>query len=346
MKAAVLTGKVVRMGIDIAKNVFQVHGVDAHEKIVIVKRLRRSALLNFTANLHPCVIGMEACGGAHHWGREMTKQGHRIKLIAAQFVRPYVKNNKNDARDAEAICEAVSRPRMHFVPIKTFEQHDIQSLHRVRQGIQQMRNAQSNQIRGLLSEYGIVIPKGSTHVRKHIPLVLEDADNNLTIQGRFIISELYEFLCVLDSRPKKLDKQIEHLCRENDICSRLSEVHGIGTVTATALYAAAGNGRQFPKGRFLSAWLGLVPRQHSSGGKEQLLGISKRGNNYIRTLLVNGARAVLSQSSRRTDSLSKWLQDLKLRRGHNKACIACANKMARICWAIMSSNQRFTLAGT
>jgi transposase len=282
-------GKAVRIGIDIAKNVFQLHGVDSKEKVVLIKRLQRSALLAFTANLPQCTIGMEACGGAHHWGRELIKQGHTVKLIAAQFVRPYVKNNKNDARDAEAICEAISRPRMHFVPIKSFEQHDIQSLHRVRQSVQQMRNAQSNQIRGLLMEYGIIIPKGPTYVRKHLPFILEDADNNLTTQFRFILSELYDALCYIDQRLDRIDKQIAAVCSENDICKRLTEIVGIGKITATAIYAAAGNGRQFPKGRYLSAWLGLVPRQHSSGGRDLMLGISKHGNSYIRTLLVNGA---------------------------------------------------------
>jgi transposase len=285
---------------------------------------------------------MEACGGAHHWGREFIKQGHTVKLIAAKFVRPYVKNNKNDARDAEAICEAMSRPRIHFIPVKTFEQHDIQSLHRVRQNVQQMRIAQSNQIRGLLMEYGVVIPKGPSYVRKLLPLILEDAENNLTTQFRFILSELYDDLCSIDKRLERIDKQIAAICAENHICNRLTEIVGIGNITATAIYAAAGNGRQFPKGRLFSAWLGLVPRQHSSGGRELMLGISKHGNNYIRTLLVNGAQALLVHCERKNDVISKWLIELKKRRGHNKACIACANKLARICWAIMSSDQKYS----
>lgn len=333
--------KVVRLGIDIAKNVFQLHGVDCHEKPVLTRSAQRSKLLQITANLPPCIIGMEACGGSHHWAREFIKQGHDVKLVAAQFVKPYVKNNKNDANDAEAICEVTGRPRTHFVTVKTMEQHDIQSLHRVRQSIQQTRVAQGNQIRGLLSEFGIVIPKRADILRKELPCVLEDADNGLTTVFRNLLFTLYDTLRQLDSRLHDIDKEIESFCRSNDICSRVTEIRGIGPITATALYAAVGTGRQFKNGRLMSAWLGLVPRQHSSGGKEKLLGISKRGNSYLRMLLINGGRVVVQHSERNNDTISLWARELKKRKCANKTGVACANKLGRIAWAIMHSDERY-----
>lgn len=254
--------KVVRLGIDIAKNVFQLHGVDKHDKPIIKRSVRRSNLLSVTANMPPCTIGMEACGSAHYWAREFAKQGHEVKLVAAQFVKPYVKNNKNDARDADAICEVISRPRTHHVCIKTIEQHDIQALHRVRQSIQQMRVAQSNQIRGLLMEYGIIIPKGVGNIRKQLPDILEDAENGLTSLFRELLSDLYSNFLQQNKRLHDINKSIENVCKTNDICFRLSEIRGIGSKIATALYAAAGNGHQFSNGRFMSAWLGLIPCQH------------------------------------------------------------------------------------
>ena len=343
-KATRSSKKVTRLGIDIAKNTFQLHGVNCYDKPILTKSVTRKKLLEFTANLPKCTIGMEACGGAHYWARKFQKQGHEVKLVAAKFVKPYVKNNKNDARDAEAICEVISRPRTHFVTVKTHEQHDIQSLHRVRQNIQQMRTAQSNQIRGLLAEYGIVMPKGSEILRNNLPEILEDADNELTVLFRDLLGTLYDFLLQLDKRQSDIDKRIELFCRNNDICSRLTEIRGIAFITATALYAAAGNGRQFKNGRTMSSWLGLVPRQYSTGGKNTLLGISKRGNRYLRTLLLNGGRVIVQHSERSTDRISRWARDLKIRRGYNKASVACANKISRIAWVIMQSDAHYKVA--
>ena len=221
---------------------------------------------------------MEVCGGSHHWARKLTELGHTVKLIAAQFVKPFVKNNKNDARDAEAICEAINRPDMIFVSIKSFEQHDIQSLHRIRELTKKTRTSLVNQIRGILMEYGVVIPQGISHIRNKMPLILEDAENELTSQIRRLLADLYEYLHELDTKVKSYDCKIECICKEHDICKRLSRIEGVGAITATALYSSLGTGHQFKKGRDMSAWIGLVPKQRSSGGKARLGSISKRGN--------------------------------------------------------------------
>ena len=271
----------------------------------------------------------------------MIALGHEVKLIAPQYVKPFVKGNKNDYNDAEAIAEAAQRPTMRFVPIKSVEQQDIQNLHCQRERIKKARTALANQIRGLLAEYAVVINKGIVAVRKGLPDILEDAGNGLTMRSRELFAQLLEELRALDERFKHSEQQIKVSNQDNEICERLDEILGIGPITASAAYAAAGDGKNFVNGRHFSAWVGLVPGQHSTGGKPTLLGISKRGNAYMRTLFIHGARAVLRHSEGKTDRLSLWAQALLARRGHNKACVAVANKMARTAWVIMAKGETY-----
>ena len=299
-----------RIGIDLAKSVFQIHGVDVQEKVVLRKQLRRAQLLDYFKKLPSCLIGMEACGGAHYWARELQKLGHTVKLMAPQFVKPYVKSNKNDANDAEAICEAVARPTMRFVAIKTIAQQDIQAVHRIRSELVQQRTAKVNQIRGLLAEYGIVVGRRVDVLQNALPLLLEDAENGLTTDFRALLEGLQQDLATLNERVDDLDKTIKTLSSNNADAKRLQQIPGIGPITATALVCAIGDGKQFKRGRDMAAWLGLTPSQHSSGGKDRLLGISKRGDAYLRTLLIHGARAVLKVAGNKDDPRSRWLQNL------------------------------------
>ncbi|NJO03945.1 MAG: IS110 family transposase [Bacteroidia bacterium] len=338
------TKKIYRIGIDIAKNVFQIHGVDKNDKCILRKKISRRSMIEFFSNLPPCIIGMEACGGSHFWARKLTSMGHTVRLIAAKFVKPYVKNNKNDARDAEAICEAISRPGMNFVPVKNVEQHDLQSLHRIRELTKKNRTALVNQIRGLLMEYGIVINRGVSHARKNIPVILEDADNELTATARDMIGELHRDLLSLDLKLNTYDQRISAIAKSSETCKRLMAIDGVGELTATALLAAVGNAHQFKNGRALAAWIGLVPRQHSSGGKTRLSGISKHGNSYLRTLLVHGGRAVIQNCDKKDDSTSKWLSSIKKRTGTNCACVARANKVARVAWVILAKGETYRKA--
>jgi transposase len=290
----------------------------------------------FFAQRPPCLIGMEACGSAHFWARKLIELGHTVKLMAPQFVKPYVKSNKNDARDAEAICEAVGRPTMRFVSIKTPEQQALLALHRARQGFVRARTAQGNQIRGLLAELGCVIPKGRSHLEQHIPDILEDAENGLSGMSRELFARLLEHLRHLDAQVRALEGQIKAWHREDAASRRLEQVPGIGPLTASALVASIGDARNFKNGRQLSAWLGLVPRQHSSGGKPTLLGISKRGDVYLRTLLIHGARSALLRAKP-----SDWGAALAERRNPNLAAVALANKNARIVWALLAHGRDF-----
>lgn len=327
------------MGIDLAKNVFQVHGVDARGKTVLQKQLKRAQVLTFFSNRPPCLIGMEACGGAHYWARELVKLGHTVKLMAPQFVKPYVKTNKNDARDAEGICEAVSRPSMRFVAVKTPEQQALLSVHRARQGFVDARTATANQIRGLLTEFGLIMPKGIWNIDKRLPDILEDAENNLPPMMRELTATLRAQFKHLDSQVKALDSVIARVHREHYASRQLAAIPGIGPITATAFVATVGDATQFKNGRQVAAWIGLVPRQNSSGGKERLLGISKRGDVYLRTLLIHGARAVVREASKRPDS-DTWLMRLVKRRHTNVATVALANKNARIAWALLAHPER------
>lgn len=334
-----------RIGIDLAKQVFQLHGVDAQEKTILRKQLRRPQMLNFFSKLAPCLIGMEACSSSHYWARELQKLGHTVKLMAPQFVKPYVKSNKNDANDAEAICEAVSRPNMRFVAIKTVEQQDMQAVHRIRTALIRQRTAKVNQIRGFLAEYGIVVEKRIDKLRKALPLLLEDAENSLSADFRTLLQGLQQDLIALDERVGAMDKNIQKIATNNATAKRLQQIPGIGPITATALAYAIGNGKQFKRGRDLAAWLGLTPRQHSSGGKECLLSISKRGDSYLRTLLIHGARAVLKVAGKKEDPCSRWLQNLCSRRNKNIAAVALANKNARIAWALLTKETDYQPEG-
>lgn len=337
-------GELKVLGIDLAKQSFQLHGVDEHGHVVLRKKLSRSQLRAFVANLPPCLIGLEACGGAHYWVRELTKLGHAVRMIAPQFVKPYVKSNKNDAVDAEAICEAVQRPSMRFVPSKSIEQQDMQSLHRIRSQLVVRRTAQANQVRGLLLEYGLIIPVGINHVRKVLPSILEDADNALSGLFRELLNELYEELVHLDKRIQTLEQKLMTLSVNNEDCKRLLTIPGIGLLTATALIAAIADISVFKNGRELAAWLGLVPKQHSTGGKQTLLGISKRGDSYLRTLLIHGGRSVVRVAHKHQDKRNRWIGDIKQRRGENISNVAVANKNARIVWALLTRKENYKAA--
>ncbi|ARD43289.1 IS110 family transposase [Colwellia sp. PAMC 21821] len=333
--------KITTIGLDIAKSIFHMFAVNKNGRFVKKKQLRRKQVLSFMATLEPCLIVMEACGSANYWARKFIELGHQVKLIAPQYVKPFVKGNKNDYNDAEGIAEAAQRPTMRFVPIKSIEQQDIQNFHRQRERIKKERKALASQIRGLLGEYGIVINKGISAIHNELPDILEDATNELTYLSREIFNELWLEFQVTEVKFKACEVRLNTMNKENEICVRLDEILGIGAITASATYAAAGDGKDFVNGRHFSAWLGLVPGQHSTGGKATLLGISKRGNSYLRTLYIHGARAVLRHSENKTDRFSLWAQALKSRRGHNKACVAVANKIARMAWVIMAKGESY-----
>ncbi len=331
------------LGIDIAKNMFQLHGVDYNGKAVLKKRLSRDKLVEYIANIPPCTIVMESCGGANYWARVFQRSGHTVKLISPQFVKPFVKTNKNDANDAEAITEAASRPSMHFVPIKQVEQQDIQSLHRIRSRLVKNRTALINEIRGLNLEYGIAIPTGASKVRAELCLIIADKNNELTVSSREFMSDLYNELVDIEGKLKHLEKKVKQICRQNEACQRIMKIPGVGELTATAMISAVPNPHVFKNGRHMSAWLGLVPRQHSSGDKQTLLGISKRGDIYLRTLLIHGARAALSKCKNLDNEYGRWLTQKKCTLSFNKAAVALANKNARIIWSILNTGNEFDL---
>jgi len=332
---------ITTVGIDLAKNVFQVHAVDGRGKVVLRKQLKRSQVASFFVNLPPCLIGVEACASAHHWGRTLERFGHTVRLMAPQFVKPYVKTNKNDVADAEAICEAVNRPNMRFVPIKSIEQQAVLSMHRVRQGFVKARTAQANQIRGLLGEFGLVIPKGISHISARVPALLEDASNELPLAFRQLIDQLTGHLNSLGERVRDLEREIIDWHRSSELSRKLEKIPGIGPLAATALVASIADAKSFDNGRQVAAWIGLVPRQSSSGGKSKLLGISKRGDVYLRTLLIHGARSVISAAQRRSEIKNVWLANLLNRRHANIAAVALANKNARTVWALLAHSRDF-----
>ena len=329
------------IGIDLGKTVFHLVGLNLRGEAVVRKKLSRRQLLQFTANLHVDLIGMEACGGAHFLGRAPREQGHEVRLMPAQYVKPYVKTNKNDYIDAEAIAEAVARPTMRFVPIKTDDQLDMQSLHRVRERWVMRRTAIVNQIRGLLLECGITLRKGRRYVDADLPGILEDADSKLSGALRVLLAQLKLELDQMAIRIDEADAVLNKTAHENEACQRLVAIPGIGPVTATALIAAIGNGAAFRKGREFAAWMGVVPREHSTGGKQKLLGISKHGNSYLRRLFIQGARAVLQQRTKQTPALSVWLAQLTIRAHQNVVAVALANKLARIAWAVLAKEEQY-----
>jgi transposase len=329
------------IGFDIAKTVFQVHGMDRRGNPTVRRQLKRSDVVKFFANLPPCLVGMEACASAHFWARKLEPLGHAVKLIAPQFVKPYVKTNKNDARDAEAICEAVSRPSMRFVPVKTVEQQAVIALHRVRQGFVEARTAQANQLRGLLAEFGIVLPKGISHLRTRVPSIIDDSENGLPGTARELFARLFTNLRELGVHITDLERQIRAVHRTDEASQRLEAIPGIGPLSASALVASIGDAKAFKSGRQLAAWMGLVPRQNSSGGTTRLLSISKRGDTYLRTLLIHGARSVIRHHKRRPGSCNSWLSRIAERRHPNIAAVALANKNARIVWALLAHDREY-----
>jgi transposase len=329
------------LGIDLGKTVFHAVGLDSAGRVVIRKKCSRRQLLAFTANLQVQLIGMESCSGSHFLGRALREQGHEVRLMPAQYVKPYLQTNKSDFLDAEAIAEAVQRPRMRFVPIKTEEQLDLQALHRVRERWVMRRTAVVNQIRSLLLERGLTLPKGRRHVDALLPGILEDAELKLSGSFRVLLAQLKVELDQLSGRIDQMDTVIQQRAREDEACQRVTTIPGVGPVTATALIAAIGNGTAFRKGRDLAAWIGMVPREHSTGGKQKLLGISKRGNAYLRTLFVQGARSVVQQRHKQAPGLSQWLAQLLGRTHQNVVIVALANKLVRMAWAVLCKNERY-----
>jgi transposase len=333
--------KLTTIGLDLAKNVFHVVGFDAHGKSVCRKRLRRGQVLGYFSQLPPCRVGMEACASAHYWGREIQALGHEVRLIPAQHVKPLVRGNKNDYNDALAIAEALGRPGLRFVGLKSAAQQDIQALHRLRARCVAERTALCNQLRGLLGEYGIVLPRGVASLRRGIPELLEDAEHGLSALLRRLLAERYRHLQELEGHLATYTRELARHSAASEACQRLQGIPGYGPVLASAFQGAVGNGTAYRRGRDVAASLGLVPRQHSSGGRDRLLGISKRGDRYLRSLLVHGARAVVSRAAGKRDPLSGWINRVRERRGFNRAVVALANKLARIGWAVLAHNTTY-----
>lgn len=335
---------VTRVGLDIAKQVFQLHGVDERGRVKVRKQLCRRQVLGFFTQLPPCLVGIEACGGAHYWARELGKLGHTVRLMAGQFVSPYRKSGKNDANDAEAICEAVGRPNMRFVAIKSEEQQAVLMVHRARTLAVANRTAQVNQIRGFLGEFRLIVPQGITRLRKQLPAILEEAENGLPDLARQLLAYLLEQAHHFDAQVEHYDRQIETLAQHSEPTQRLMAIEGIGPITATALVASVGNAQVFQTGRQFAAWLGLTPRQYSSGGKSRPGQITKRGDRYLRTLLVHGARALLRVAPRKSDTKSTWATRLMQRRHVNVAAVALAAKHARLLWALLAKGTDYRSA--
>jgi len=334
---------IVTLGIDLAKNVFALHGVDATGRAVLVRpSVPRGKLLEVVASLPSCLIGMEACSGAHHWARLFQAHGHTVRLMAPKFVAPYRlsgKRGKNDAADAAAICEAVTRPSMRFVPPKSLQQQSELMVHRARQGFVSQRTATINRIRGLLSEFGVVLPLKAATVRREAMQQLED----LPGWANTVIGDLLSEVHRLDERIAQYERHIEQIARDSAPARQLMQLPGVGATTASALVAMIGRGLDFKCGRQLSAWLGLVPGQYSSGGKQRLGRITKAGDPYLRMLLILGARSVLQSAKQKADAVSRWAVQLAARVGYWKAIVAIAAKNARMCWAVLHRGENFKL---
>ena len=329
------------IGIDLGKTVFHLVALDAQSQIVEKKKFSRKQLLEHMVNRQAKVIGLEACPGAHWLGHALQKQGHTIKIIPPQFVRPFVKGNKNDYLDAEAIAEAVQRKNMRFAPLKSSDQLDVQAIHRARQAWIRRRTALANQIRAFLLERGVTIRTGLAYLRDRMPDLIANAAGQLSAIMVALLQEHWQEWQHLEEHIEKADAQLRALAGEHEACQRLQTIPGIGLLTASALVAAVGCGQDFRRGRDLSAWIGLVPRQHSTGGHNKLLGISKRGNAYIRQLLVHGARSVYASLKRPEHAMGRWLDSLTLRKKPSVAIVALANKLARIAWAVLTTNQPY-----
>jgi transposase len=329
------------VGIDLGKTTFHLVALGDNGKVLLKKKFTQKQLITFTANLQTSLIGMEACGGAHFLGRVLRAQGHDVKLIPAQFVRPFVKSNKNDFLDAEAIAEAVDRQNMRFVPIKTDDQLDLQALHRVRDRLITRRTSVINQLRAFLLERGLVFAKSPARLRERMPEILEDADEDLTPRMRNLLALLWNEWKDLELQIVQMNDEVEQIASSDPACTRLRQIPGIGPLVATAIVAAIGNGAAFRRGREFAAWMGLVPKQYSTGGKVKLAGISKRGNLYLRKILIHGARAVVLRSKRERIAMGAWMTSLETRAPRNVLIVATANKLARIAWAVLSSGQDY-----
>lgn len=329
------------IGLDISKNVMQVHGANLAGATMLCRRLKRSQVIEFFVRLPPCLVAIEACAGSHYWARELLKLGHQVKLIPAQYVKPFVRRSKTDAHDAAAICEAARQAEMPTVAINSEQQQAVQMLHRVRQRLMEERTALINQTRGLLGEYGIIFPIHVTAFKEGTRLLLADEDRRLPPLAHELLQDLCTELIALEERIAVIDARVKHLAQADERCKRLLDIPGIGPVTATALIATVGDARRYRSARHMAASFGLTPHEHSSGGKQRLLGISKRGDRYLRWLLVQGARSIMRFASRRNDALSRWASLLAIRRGVNIAAVALANKLARIAWALLAKNERF-----
>lgn len=332
------------IGLDLAKNVIQICGVNQAGKAVFNRKVARNKVLELLSQYPQVPIAMEACSGSNYWGRVLQQREHQVMLLPPQHVKPFVKGNKNDRNDAFAICEAAQRPNMTCVPPRTLEQTDISLVHRLRERRVGERTRLINQLRGLLNEYGIVLPGGKESLKQAMPLLLEDASNELTSRARAYCRDIMEEWQQLDEAIQKIDKDIRQQCRSNEACTRLTEIRGVGTVTATAMVAFVGNGSQYRNARHFSANLGLVPKEHSSGGKQKLGSITKRGNGYLRTLLVQGAWSIIRHLNKATDRLSLWVKQLVERRGKQRAAVATANKLARIIWAMLFRQEHYRAA--
>ncbi|MEI7297967.1 IS110 family transposase [Paraburkholderia tropica] len=326
------------LGIDLAKHVFQLHGAGRSGQAVHRSKIGRGALIETVDKLRPRIVVMEACSSAHHWARRVSALGIEVRLISPQYVTPFVKTNKNDRNDAEAIVEAASRPTMRFVSVKSIEQEDIQAVHRMRAILVRQRTAIINQVRGLLAERGLIVARSVQAFKRAIPVLLSSEDSELTPFAQSLVTDMLQHLQALEARIHCLETAIKDFVKNSPLCRKITAVEGVGPLTATAIVGAIGDAKQFSNGRHLAAWLGLVPRQYSSGGKARLQGISKRGDTYLRTLLIHGARTVLQYASGKTDKRSRWLQQLIARRGYNCAAVALANKNARILQVLLSTN--------
>ena len=336
--------EITTMGLDLAKRTFHVVGCDRRGKVLTRKVLRRGQVRTYFANAPRCVVGMEACASAHYWARELRALGHEVRLIPAQHVKAYVRGNKNDYNDARAIAEAAGRGDIRAVGVKTVEQQDVQALYRMRAARVRERTALCNQVRGLLGENGIVLAQGVGTLRRRLPEVLEDAENGLSDRFRGLLSRCYEQLRELDGHVEFYTRALHEHAKRDETVQRLQTVPGFGPVVASVFGAFVGDGTEYRRGRDVSAALGLVPKQHSSGGKPVLLGISKRGDRYLRCLLVHGARSVLRCAPRRDDRLSRWAVAVQAKRGTHKATVALANKMARIGWAVVREHTPYRMA--
>ena len=329
------------VGIDLGKTTFHLVALDDNGTVLLRRKFTQRQLITFTANMQTSLIGMEACGGAHFLGRMLRAQGHDVKLIPAQFVKPFVKSNKNDFLDAEAIAEAVDRQNMRFVPIKTDDQLDLQALHRVRDRLIARRTSVINQLRAFLLERGLVFAKSPAKLRERMPEILENAEEDLTPRMRNLLAMLWNEWKDLELQIEEMNDEVERIASSDAGCMRLRQIPGIGPLVATAIVAAIGNGAAFHKGREFAAWLGIVPRQYSTGGKARLYGISKRGNNYLRKILIHGARAVVLRSKRDRIAMGAWMTALEARAPRNVLIVATANKLARIAWAVLSSGKDY-----